>query len=232
MKFSTKRAVSPIIATLLLIAIAVAAGIIVYVYINSLSGTLTGGGGNQVSQQLQMQAYSFNAISGTGASSAGMVVDAFVKNVGSSSITIGSVYFDGTPLTEWSFASGTTYNEVLQVPGTGGNCFAAIPVSVTTVPVTLSASTSGSVSTSGTTALCGTNGAAQSCAAVVCIDTGATLGNHAETGLAASPLAAQSANQIVIGLNSAVTAGTSHTIKIVTTSGGQVVFTVVAGRSG
>ena len=52
MKFS-RRAVSPIIATLLLIAIAVAAGVLVYVYVNSLSGNLTSSNGNQVTHQSQ-----------------------------------------------------------------------------------------------------------------------------------------------------------------------------------
>ncbi len=45
MQITARKAVSPIIATLLLIAIAVAAGIIVYVYVNSLCGNVTGGGG-------------------------------------------------------------------------------------------------------------------------------------------------------------------------------------------
>ena len=61
MKVTARRAVDPIIATLLLIAIAVAAGIIVYVYVNSLAGGLTQSGGQQVSKQLSMDSYAFAA---------------------------------------------------------------------------------------------------------------------------------------------------------------------------
>ncbi len=59
MHVTVRKAVSPIIATLLLIAIAVAAGIIVYVYVNSLAGGLTSGGGQQVSEQLSLDAYNY-----------------------------------------------------------------------------------------------------------------------------------------------------------------------------
>jgi len=87
MQFRRRRAVSPIIATLLLIAIAVAAGIIVYVFVNSISGNLTQQGGQQVSEQLSMDAYTFPAASTT---------PSFVlRNVGSASVTITSIYYDG-----------------------------------------------------------------------------------------------------------------------------------------
>jgi hypothetical protein len=45
-------------------------------------------------------------------------------------------------------------------------------------------------------------------------------------------LATQTSVQLVIGLNTAQTAGTTHTIKVLTTSGGVSVFSVVTGRSG
>jgi flagellin-like protein len=227
MKFSRRRAVSPIIASLLLIAIAVAAGIIVYVYVNSLAGNLTGSSGNQVAQQIQLQAYKFTSVSGTGPSSTNVVVDVFLENVGSSSVTISAIYFDGTALTEWFTNAGPpiAYDEVLQVDGSGGNCFAAIPGNVL-----ITGSASASAATSGNGSLCGTVGAAQNCSAghAICVDTGATAANQAET----LTLSAQSTNQIVIGLNAAATSGTSHTVKIVTANGGQAVFSVVAGRSG
>ena len=63
MKITARKAVDPIIATLLLIAIAVAAGIIVYVYVNSLAGGLTQSGGQQVSDQIAMDAYNYGTIS-------------------------------------------------------------------------------------------------------------------------------------------------------------------------
>jgi archaeal type IV pilus assembly protein PilA len=86
MRFSRRRAVSPIIATLLLIAIAVAAGIIVYVFVNSLSGNLTQQGGQQLSDQVSMDAYTFSTLTNP------VMV---LRDVGSSSITITSIYFDG-----------------------------------------------------------------------------------------------------------------------------------------
>ncbi len=87
MNTERRRAVSPVIATLLLIAIAVAAGIIVYVYVNSLAGGLTSGGGQQVSEQLSMDAYNYKTIA------SGVTIE--VRNTGSSSVTIGTVFFDG-----------------------------------------------------------------------------------------------------------------------------------------
>jgi len=87
MQFTARKAVSPIIATLLLIAIAVAAGIIVYVFVNSISGNLTQQGGQQVSEQISMDAYSFP--------SAGTTPVLVLRNVGSASVTITQIYFDG-----------------------------------------------------------------------------------------------------------------------------------------
>jgi archaeal type IV pilus assembly protein PilA len=86
MKMTARKAVSPIIATLLLIAIAVAAGIIVYVYVNSLAGGLTQGGGQQVSDQVEMDAYNFQSLSS---------LTLTVRDVGSTTVTIPSVFFDG-----------------------------------------------------------------------------------------------------------------------------------------
>jgi archaeal type IV pilus assembly protein PilA len=87
MKMTSRRAVSPIIATLLLIAIAVAASIIVYVFVNSLSGNLTQQGGQQVGDQISMDAYTY--------ASAGTTPILVLRNVGSASLTISSIYFDG-----------------------------------------------------------------------------------------------------------------------------------------
>jgi archaeal type IV pilus assembly protein PilA len=86
MQVAERRAVSPIIATLLLIAIAVAAGIIVYVFTSSITGNLTQSGGQQVADQVSMDAYSFGTLTNP------IMV---LRNVGSSSVTITSVYFDG-----------------------------------------------------------------------------------------------------------------------------------------
>ncbi len=223
MKLQERRAISPIIATLLLIAISVAAGIIVYVFTTGLSGTLTGGGGTQVTQQLQLQAYTFNPLPG-GSIGTGQVVNFFLKNVGSSSVTIGSLYFDGNQLIEWGTLAGS-YNRELMVPSTAGqNCFAAIPTSVTgVVGQTASQTQAGS----GTTTTCtGTNVSPTACSATnFCIDLGAA---QTET----LTMSAQTAAQFFVSLPTVQTAGSSHTLKVVTSTGGQYVFSVIVGRNG
>lgn len=84
----SKRAVSPVIATLLMIAIAVAASIIVYVWSIGLLGGLMGGGGSQVKEQVIMEAYRW-----PDAASASLFVT--LRNVGSSQIQVDAVYLGG-----------------------------------------------------------------------------------------------------------------------------------------
>ena len=86
----SKRAVSPVIATLLMIAIAVAASIIVYVWSIGLLGGLMGSGGSQTKEQLIMEAYNWGT-AGT--------VTFTLRNVGSAASTVTSVYLGGNPLT-------------------------------------------------------------------------------------------------------------------------------------
>jgi len=216
MKFSRSRAVSPIIATLLLIAIAVAAGVLVYVYVNSLSGNLTSSNGNQVTQQMQLHSYSFNAITGRGT---GQFVEAFLENVGGASVSISAIYFDGSALTEW-YVTGGNYGQYNMLPNSAQNCFMAIPTTVNPATVVSTQSDSGSPSS------CTAVPSSQACTAPnVCLN---LAGSTAET----LTLATQTSVQLVIGLNTAQTAGTTHTIKVLTTSGGVSVFSVVTGRSG
>jgi len=106
MRVTGRRAVSPIIATLLLIAIAVAAAIIVYVFVSSISGNLAQQGGQQVADQVSMDAYNYPS-----PYTAPVMV---MRNVGSSSITISQIYFNGNlcqgviaACQAPSFASGT-----------------------------------------------------------------------------------------------------------------------------
>jgi flagellin-like protein len=154
MKMTARKAVDPIIATLLLIAIAVAAGIIVYVYVNSLAGGLTQAGGQQVSDQIAMDAYNYGTISSG--------VTLTVRDVGSSTVTINSVFFDG-----------------ILVPGAS--------------------------LTAQSPATCATG------------------------GVAISPTGACT---FTLTPATAPTSGTSHIVKILTSSGGTSVMTVVAGRTG
>ena len=83
----SKKAVSPVIATLLMIAVAVAAAVIVYVWSAGLLGTLMGGGGAQVKEQLILEAYDWS-------DSANLKL--YLRNVGSTSVTLAYVYIGGS----------------------------------------------------------------------------------------------------------------------------------------
>ncbi len=104
--------VSPIIATLMLIAITVAAGIIVYVFVSGLGNGLTQGGGQQTAEQIELTSYSFTPLSGTGTCNGNTTMVApcitiSFKNAGGSAVTIDSIYFDGLPLTPNSVLTTT-----------------------------------------------------------------------------------------------------------------------------
>ena len=159
MQITARKAVSPIIATLLLIAIAVAAGIIVYVYVNSLSGGLTGSGGSQVSEQLSMDSYSFITTTNPVLT---------LRDTGGSSVTITEVYFDGNVCTGTASATDVCGAPTIASP-------------------TLSTTQTTSVSLT------------------------VTQPGHSATGF---------------------TAGTTHTVKVITADGGTFTFAVTAGRSG
>ncbi len=81
-----RKAVSPVIATLLMIAIAVAAAILVYVWSMGLIGGLQTGGGQQVREQIMLDEY----VWATAGSATGIV-----RNVGNSKVEIAAVYVEG-----------------------------------------------------------------------------------------------------------------------------------------
>ena len=110
-----RKAVSPVIATLLMIAIAVAAAILVYVWSMGLVGTLQGTGGQQTREQLILEAYD-----ATGTATWTL----YVRNVGPTNSTISAVYVEGTPVT----VGGTTS----LTPGASGT------VTLTNLPSTTS----------------------------------------------------------------------------------------------
>ncbi len=99
MNVSQRRAVSPIIATLLLIAITVAAGVIVYVFVTGLSGNLTKSGGNQVTEQISLDSYNFQSPS---------FLTMYLRNTGTSAQTISAVYFDGVQAQFYGSCGATT----------------------------------------------------------------------------------------------------------------------------
>ena len=111
-KFRIRRkALSPVIATLLMVAIAVAEAIITYVWSMGLLGGLMGTGGSQTKEQLIVEAYDWRT-SGT--------LLFTLRNVGSAHVTVASVYVEGT---SYSFGGmgtvsiGTTSQLTVSPPG-------------------------------------------------------------------------------------------------------------------
>lgn len=195
MKFSKRKAISPIIATLLLIAIAVSAGIIVYVFVNGLSGSLTAGGGGQTAERLQMQSFTFAVTppvsGGFSCGCSGQLLDIALVNSGGSSTTISAVYYDGSILPLSSpFTTATAF------PG-------AITAYTAPSPTYLVSGTA-----------------------------------NGDFGFSAlGPMLTYSVGgtgQVVIAFPVLLTptSGTSHTVKVVSSTGATSVFTVSAGRSG
>jgi archaeal type IV pilus assembly protein PilA len=168
MEMTQRRAVSPIIATLLLIAIAVAAGIVVYVYVNGLSGSLTGGGGGaQVSDVLELNSYSFQL----NATDSSVQLTLNLQNTGGGSVSIANIYFDGVSVS--GSAAPTDGIKYTATPS-------IVPVGSTT-SITFTSSSAG------------------------------------WTSAGSPPVPAT---------------GTTHIIKVITTDGGQGVYTVTAGKRG
>ncbi len=203
MNFQRRKAVSPIIATLLLIAIAVAASIIVYVYVNSLAGGLTQGGGQQTTERLQMQSYNFLLSppapnSGTACGCSGQVLELFLLDSGSSSTTISSVYYDGVLLT-------------LSTPVTANTALSTINNNAYTAPSTTT------VNDLATTCSTGASAAGTICFSAATTNLSYTAG---------------SVGQVVITFSAAASPGTSHTVKVVSATGATYVFAVTAGRIG
>lgn len=118
-KHFNNRAVSAVIATLLLIAIAVAAAIIVYVFSIGLLGGLQTSGGQQVKQQLIMEAYSWPA-SGTGAG----VITMTLRNVGPSAIQLTDAFINGQAAS-WTSGSGTACSTTTPL-NVGSTCSMAL----------------------------------------------------------------------------------------------------------
>ena len=84
------RAVSAVIATLLLIAIAVAAAIIVYVFSIGLLGGLQTSGGQQVKQQVIMEAYNW-------ATTTSLTLT--LRNVGPAKVAFADWFINGAAVT-------------------------------------------------------------------------------------------------------------------------------------
>ena len=91
----TNKAVSQVIAALLLIAISVAAAVLVYVFSIGLLGSLQSSGGQQSKQQVIMEAYNWPA--GTGGATGTLSLT--VRNVGPASVQFADLFINGVSST-------------------------------------------------------------------------------------------------------------------------------------
>ena len=127
------KAISPIFATLILIAIAVIAGVVVYMFTSGTLATMTGGG-TAAQEKVSVQAVSTNSTGFTAyaQSTSGSVVkitNAIIKD--SSGVVLSTVAVGGTPVSLtsgqlvsvtglYTFTSGNSYTITL-VSQAGGN---------------------------------------------------------------------------------------------------------------
>ena len=127
------KAISPIFATLILIAIAVIAGVVVYMFTSGTLATMTGGG-TAAQEKVSVQAVSTNSTGFTAyaQSTSGSVVkitNAIIKD--SSGVVLSTVAVGGTPVSLtsgqlmtvtglYTFISGSSYTVTL-VSQAGGN---------------------------------------------------------------------------------------------------------------
>ena len=109
-----RKAVSPVIAVLLMIAVAVAAAILVYVWSMGLIGTLQTGGGQQVREQIELDAYSWD--------DAGDEITLYLRNVGAADVTVDALYVQGqvatTGLEKILTVQGPVEIVIIDEPGT------------------------------------------------------------------------------------------------------------------
>jgi len=104
-RLSTKAA-SPVIAVLLTIAIAVAAAILLYVWSMGLIGALQTGGGQQVREQIELDAYKWTA---------GGTLDLYVRNVGNKELVVDAVYVEGVSASSNMGTTLSVYGPVVKL---------------------------------------------------------------------------------------------------------------------
>jgi archaeal type IV pilus assembly protein PilA len=114
-----RRAISPIIATLLLILIAIAAGVVVYAYVIGFVGNSTGNTGNNVSI---ISIDSFCASSSLGKCTSGNAFYIVVRNVGSTSVPSGTAQIYFTDITSGVTGSTTCTISSSVNPGSTYTC--------------------------------------------------------------------------------------------------------------
>jgi len=77
-----KKAISPVIATLLLILIAIAASILVYIWVTGYASSVTGAEATQLQEKIKIDAVSANSSATT----------VYVRNIGEVKVTITDIY--------------------------------------------------------------------------------------------------------------------------------------------
>ena len=85
-----RRAISPVIATLLLILIAVAASILVYVWVTGYTSSVTGAEATQLQERIKIDAVSAKQVNNTG--NYYDVISVFVRNIGEVRANVSSIY--------------------------------------------------------------------------------------------------------------------------------------------
>jgi len=204
-----KKAISPIIATLLLILIAIAAGVVVYAYVIGFVGSTTGGSNGQ-NTQLSTDLVSIKAATG--------VTTMVLKNVGGTAAVLGSgIYLKGGTLTNvvqqgWrvtltSTSGAPTQITDIQVKQATDNSHVTIQITQASGTVTYTASfLANAAATQCTITIASTT--TGSCGANIALPTGVTVatGFIADTGaITITPVAATLTN---FGTSTAAGAGT------------------------
>ena len=117
----TNRGISTIIAALLLIAIAIAAGVLLYVFSIGLIGSLQGSGGQQVKDQVIMEAYQWTTPTS-------LVLD--LRNTGPTTVNLvqADFYLGGTLQTNPGSGTCTGTLGTYSAMGPGGACTATLTV--------------------------------------------------------------------------------------------------------
>lgn len=114
-----KTAISPIIATLLLILIAIAAGVVVYAYVIGFVGSTTQNTGNSVAL---ISVDNFCASASLGKCTSGNAYYIVVRNVGSVSVPAGTVQLYFTDKTSGATGSTTCTLAAAVNPGSTYTC--------------------------------------------------------------------------------------------------------------
>ncbi|MHB8702282.1 MAG: archaellin/type IV pilin N-terminal domain-containing protein [Nitrososphaerales archaeon] len=130
-----KRAISPIIATLLLILIAIAAGVVVYAYVIGFVGNSTGNTGNNTSV-ISIESACFEASAGTDCSGGQYYVT--IRNVGTTTLASASaisLYITdntngNTAVLACSFTSNLMPSSATTLSPTSNGCSGSLPTIV------------------------------------------------------------------------------------------------------